>query len=143
MDESSDSNDEEIDGELFGGASAEMNRVVRLDDYRDGKPKKARRKKKTKQVGRKKKTKQGGRKKPAKPAPKKKNGKKKGKKNGKEKKKTVSIISNLNRSFTFDSFVEGKSNQLAKAASIQVAQNPGGAYNPLFIYGGVGLGKHT
>ena len=60
---------------------------------------------------------------------------------GKEKKKTVSIISNLNRSFTFDSFVEGKSNQLAKAASIQVAQNPGGAYNPLFIYGGVGLGK--
>ena len=59
----------------------------------------------------------------------------------KEKKKTVSIISNLNRSFTFDSFVEGKSNQLAKAASIQVAQNPGGAYNPLFIYGGVGLGK--
>ncbi len=59
----------------------------------------------------------------------------------KEKKKTINVISNLNRSFTFDSFVEGKSNQLAKAASIQVAQNPGGAYNPLFIYGGVGLGK--
>ncbi len=43
--------------------------------------------------------------------------------------------------FTFDSFVEGKSNQLAKAAAIQVAGNPGKAYNPLFIYGGVGLGK--
>ncbi len=47
----------------------------------------------------------------------------------------------LNASFTFNSFVEGKSNQLAKAASIQVGENPGGAYNPLFIYGGVGLGK--
>ena len=43
--------------------------------------------------------------------------------------------------FTFDSFVEGKSNQLAKAAAVQVAGNPGRAYNPLFIYGGVGLGK--
>ncbi|MEJ2686514.1 MAG: chromosomal replication initiator protein DnaA [Gammaproteobacteria bacterium] len=49
--------------------------------------------------------------------------------------------SSLNRSFTFETFVEGKSNQLAKAASIQVGENPGGAYNPLFIYGGVGLGK--
>ena len=49
--------------------------------------------------------------------------------------------SNLNPSFTFDSFVEGKSNQLARAASMQVAENPGDAYNPLFIYGGVGLGK--
>ncbi len=48
---------------------------------------------------------------------------------------------NLNSGFTFDSFVEGKSNQLAKAASIQVAENPGESYNPLFIYGGVGLGK--
>ncbi len=48
---------------------------------------------------------------------------------------------NLNKLFTFDNFVEGKSNQLARAASIQVAENPGGAYNPLFIYGGVGLGK--
>ncbi|MHB8471466.1 MAG: chromosomal replication initiator protein DnaA [Gammaproteobacteria bacterium] len=47
----------------------------------------------------------------------------------------------LNPSFNFDTFVEGKSNQLARAASIQVAENPGGAYNPLFIYGGVGLGK--
>lgn len=49
--------------------------------------------------------------------------------------------SNLNPDFTFDSFVGGKSNQLARAASIQVGENPGGAYNPLFIYGGVGLGK--
>jgi len=48
---------------------------------------------------------------------------------------------NLNSTFDFDSFVEGKSNQLARAASIQVAENPGTAYNPLFIYGGVGLGK--
>jgi chromosomal replication initiator protein len=49
--------------------------------------------------------------------------------------------SRINSEFTFDSFVEGKSNQLAKAAAIQVAGNPGRAYNPLFIYGGVGLGK--
>lgn len=49
--------------------------------------------------------------------------------------------SNLNSSYTFDSFVEGKSNQLARAAAMQVAENPGGAYNPLFLYGGVGLGK--
>jgi chromosomal replication initiator protein len=48
---------------------------------------------------------------------------------------------NLNPDFTFESFVEGKSNQLARAASTQVAENPGSAYNPLFIYGGVGLGK--
>jgi chromosomal replication initiator protein len=47
----------------------------------------------------------------------------------------------LNESFTFETFVEGKSNQLARAASMQVAENPGGAYNPLFLYGGVGLGK--
>jgi chromosomal replication initiator protein len=49
--------------------------------------------------------------------------------------------SRINPEFTFDAFVEGKSNQLAKAAAIQVAGNPGRAYNPLFIYGGVGLGK--
>ena len=47
----------------------------------------------------------------------------------------------LNRAFTFDSFVTGKANQLARAAAIQVAENPGISYNPLFIYGGVGLGK--
>jgi len=49
--------------------------------------------------------------------------------------------SNLNQGFTFESFVEGKSNQLARAASMQIGENPGVAYNPLFIYGGVGLGK--
>ncbi|MDC9719197.1 MAG: chromosomal replication initiator protein DnaA [Gammaproteobacteria bacterium] len=47
----------------------------------------------------------------------------------------------LNRAFTFSSFVQGKSNQLALAAAKQVAENPGSSYNPLFIYGGVGLGK--
>ncbi|MEM7468129.1 MAG: DnaA/Hda family protein, partial [Pseudomonadota bacterium] len=47
----------------------------------------------------------------------------------------------LKQEFTFDSFVEGKSNQLARAASLQVAENTGKAYNPLFITGGVGLGK--
>lgn len=49
--------------------------------------------------------------------------------------------SNINPQFNFDNFVEGKSNQLARAAAMQVAQNPGQAYNPLFLYGGVGLGK--
>jgi len=47
----------------------------------------------------------------------------------------------LNHGFTFETFVEGKSNQLARAAAVQVAENPGGSYNPLFLYGGVGLGK--
>ncbi len=47
----------------------------------------------------------------------------------------------LNGEFTFTTFVEGKSNQMAKAAAVQVAENPGRAYNPLFLYGGVGLGK--
>ena len=47
----------------------------------------------------------------------------------------------LNRGFSFDSFVTGKANQLARAAAIQVAENPGISYNPLFVYGGVGLGK--
>ncbi|HET9843751.1 MAG TPA: chromosomal replication initiator protein DnaA, partial [Gammaproteobacteria bacterium] len=54
---------------------------------------------------------------------------------------TVQHQSNLNPSFVFDNFVVGKSNQLAEAAAKQVATNPGGAYNPLFLYGGVGLGK--
>ena len=48
---------------------------------------------------------------------------------------------NLNPNFTFDTFVEGKSNQLPKAAALQVSGHPGTAYNPLLIYGGVGLGK--
>ena len=52
-----------------------------------------------------------------------------------------SVSTHLSPAFLFDNFVEGKSNQLAKAASIQVAENVGHAYNPLFIYGGVGLGK--
>lgn len=48
---------------------------------------------------------------------------------------------NVRVNYTFDNFVEGKSNQLARAAATSVANNPGGAYNPLFIYGGTGLGK--
>jgi len=48
---------------------------------------------------------------------------------------------NLDPSYTFESFVEGKSNQLGKAAAVQVATNPGRAYNPLLLYGGTGLGK--
>ncbi len=47
----------------------------------------------------------------------------------------------LNSNFTFNNFVQGKSNQLGLAAATQIAENPGGSYNPLFIYGGVGLGK--
>jgi len=54
---------------------------------------------------------------------------------------TSSYRSSLIKHYTFDQFVEGKSNQLARAAALQVAQNPGSAYNPFFIYGGVGLGK--
>lgn len=49
--------------------------------------------------------------------------------------------SNLSAEFTFDNFVEGKSNQIARAASMQIGRNPGVVYNPLFVYGGVGLGK--
>ncbi len=51
------------------------------------------------------------------------------------------VASRLNPAFTFKNFVEGKSNQLARAAASQVGENPGTSYNPLFIYGGVGLGK--
>ncbi len=55
--------------------------------------------------------------------------------------RSASSVINLRPEFTFDNFVEGKSNQLARAASMQIAENPGTAYNPLFVYGGVGLGK--
>ncbi len=54
---------------------------------------------------------------------------------------TLKHVSNLRDEYTFTSFVEGKSNQIAKAASVQIGENPGVAYNPLFIYGGAGLGK--
>jgi len=54
---------------------------------------------------------------------------------------TVRVGGRLNPLFTFENFVVGKSNQLARAAAYQVGVNPGAAYNPLFIYGGVGLGK--
>ncbi|OFZ92507.1 MAG: chromosomal replication initiation protein DnaA [Betaproteobacteria bacterium RIFCSPLOWO2_12_FULL_62_58] len=50
-------------------------------------------------------------------------------------------ISRLNPAFSFDTFVTGKANELARAAAAQVAERPGTAYNPLFVYGGVGLGK--
>ena len=50
-------------------------------------------------------------------------------------------ITTVRKDFSFDNFIEGKSNQLARAASIQVGENPGKSYNPLFICGGVGLGK--
>jgi len=53
----------------------------------------------------------------------------------------LSYRGELNKNYTFANFIQGKSNQLARAAATQVATNPGGAYNPLFIYGGVGLGK--
>jgi chromosomal replication initiator protein len=55
--------------------------------------------------------------------------------------RTSAKTSGLNPSFNLDNFVTGRANQLARAAAIQVADNPGLAYNPLFIYGGVGLGK--
>jgi chromosomal replication initiator protein len=54
---------------------------------------------------------------------------------------TPQVKTNINTGFSFETFVEGKSNQLARAASMQVGENPGNVYNPLFIYGGVGLGK--
>jgi chromosomal replication initiator protein len=49
--------------------------------------------------------------------------------------------STMSAEFTFDNFVQGKANQLARAAAVQVAENPGASYNPLFVYGGSGLGK--
>ena len=53
----------------------------------------------------------------------------------------VQVGLRINPGFTFDNFVSGRANQLARAAALQIADNPGTAYNPLFIYGGVGLGK--
>lgn len=58
-----------------------------------------------------------------------------------DKPSSQAIDHNLNTGFTFSNFIAGKSNELARAASLQVAENPGGSYNPLFLYGGVGLGK--
>jgi len=49
----------------------------------------------------------------------------------------------INPGFTFDNFVSGRANQLARAAALQIADNPGVAYNPLFVYGGVGLARRT
>jgi len=56
-------------------------------------------------------------------------------------KPTSREVSRLNPAFSFETFVTGKANELARAAAAQVAERPGAAYNPLFIYGGVGLGK--
>ncbi|QCI20764.1 chromosomal replication initiator protein DnaA [Buchnera aphidicola (Hyperomyzus lactucae)] len=55
--------------------------------------------------------------------------------------KNSSYRSNINKKYNFENFIEGKSNQLARAAAFQVAHNPGNSYNPLFLYGGTGLGK--
>ncbi len=55
--------------------------------------------------------------------------------------RTDGIESSLSENFTFDTFVTGKANQFARAAALQVAEHPGRAYNPLFLYGGTGLGK--
>ena len=60
---------------------------------------------------------------------------------GSAKPDTIKRASTLNPNFTFENFVSGNSNQLARAASVQVAINPGDSYNPMLIYGGVGLGK--
>ena len=58
-----------------------------------------------------------------------------------EQKKIKNTGSKLNKLYTFENFVGGKSNQIARAAALQIAENPGQSYNPFFIYGGVGLGK--
>lgn len=53
----------------------------------------------------------------------------------------LSHCSNINKKYNFENFIEGKSNQLARSAAFQVVNNPGNSYNPLFLYGGTGLGK--
>jgi chromosomal replication initiator protein len=55
--------------------------------------------------------------------------------------RAVDFQGNLDKHYTFDNFVEGRSNQLGRAAALQVALNPGRDYNPLLLYGGTGLGK--
>ena len=60
---------------------------------------------------------------------------------GRRRSEGLVVGARMQTEYTFESFVEGKSNHLARAAALQVAENPGRAYNPLFIYGGVGLGK--
>ena len=60
---------------------------------------------------------------------------------GVKQKKLKITGSSLNKLYTFENFVGGKSNQIARAAALQIAENPGQSYNPFFIYGGVGLGK--
>ena len=78
---------------------------------------------------------------PAVPAPSQETRDKPAKKSPKAEKPPVMDESRLNIQFTFDTFVPGKANDLARAAALQVADNPGAGYNPLFVYGGVGLGK--
>ncbi len=61
--------------------------------------------------------------------------------NGISKNKPKVTGTTLNKLYTFENFVGGKSNQIARAAALQISENPGESYNPFFIYGGVGLGK--
>jgi len=61
--------------------------------------------------------------------------------NSSDQENSEDLLININRNFTFENYVEGKSNQLARAAGMQIGESPGKAYNPLFIYGGTGLGK--
>jgi len=66
---------------------------------------------------------------------------KKGRQTLTEKKKSPPLATGLKAKYTFENFVQGDGNQWAKAAALAVADNLGGIYNPLFIYGGPGLGK--
>jgi ATPase involved in DNA replication initiation len=62
---------------------------------------------------------------------------------GKKTVEATKVVSGLNSAFNFDNYVTGRANQLARAAAMQVAENPGAAYNPLFIYGGGGFRKNA